>query len=334
MGQAFKTYLRIYSPVSMVFMLFSACRPDPILPPAPQSIKVEATVPARIYTNIKKVILDASLTRSLNGNRPLFFSWACIGFPAVNGNPEIRFKEEATAYVENLKIGEYKFQLTVKDNFGNNSVSIYQLEVLLDSIPKNIPVAKAGPDQQITAPLHSVELDGYETIANNAPGRPLNYHWTVIMKPVVSHEVVLSNSINITSMADNLVEGLYKFQLEVINEYGAAAFDTVEVQVMPDPLKGTTRLFEDLKWQLQGNDEWGYAILLILNDPDLFINRFSGNMEIKVWDEEKNEWFAADKYYWYTRPSGDLYIELILDGEYASYIKMNGVKTKVQVKIL
>ncbi len=327
-------YLRVGGVICMIFQLFIACRPVPILPPGPNSISVEAKVPTRIYSNIKKVILDASYTSTLNAPRALFFSWTCTLFPALSVSPEIKFKELPIAYVENLSIGEYKFELTVKDNLGNINISSYQLEVLEDSITGKVPIAKAGPDQQIKAPQHIAELDGSETLTNNTLGRQLDFKWAVILQPSGSSLLTFNNSIFAVTKVDGLQEGFYKFQLKVTNEYGKIALDTANVTVLPDPLKGTVRIFDKVKWNLEGDDDWGLYISLIIKDPDLFINRYPGNMEVKVWENEKNDWSDLKKYFWYTSESGELHIGYNWPGDLESYKKMEEVFTKVHIKIL
>jgi hypothetical protein len=107
----------------------------------------------------------------------------------------------------------------------------------------------------------------------------------------------------------------------------------MEIKVLPDPLKGTTRVFENVAWE-RIKDGWDDYIAIIMYQPDLFTNRYEGNMELRVWDADKKEWSDPKKYEWYTSYGGGLFILYpYLDDEEA-YFKMDGVKTRVEVKFL
>lgn len=278
-------------------------------------------------------MLDAGVTPSLNNRRALFFSWACTVFPLASGMPEIKAKDQAIATVENLAIGEYKFQLTVKDNFGNIHISSYQLEVLQDSLEGKIPIAKAGPDQQINAPMNNVMINASETYNFNPLGRSLNFKWTIIEKPLgINMASITNNTFSITHV-NLLTVGNYKIQLEVKNDVGLSAYDTVEINVLPDPLKGTVRIFENELWE-RIQDDWSDYIAIVIYEGDLFINRTEDNMEVRVWDEEKKEWADSKKFVWYADESGRLFIYYPGIEDIGSYYKFAGTKTKVQVKFL
>jgi hypothetical protein len=221
----------------------------------------------------------------------------------------------------------------VNDNLGNMAESSYTLDVLEDTLTGKKPIAKAGPDQQINAPDNTVILDASETFSFNPPGRPLFLKWSIIQLPSSAYEVkITQNTIPVTTIS-SLVEGNYKIQLEVKNDVGLTSYDTMEIKVLPDPLKGTTRVFENVAWE-RIKDGWDDYIAIIMYQPDLFTNRYEGNMELRVWDADKKEWSDPKKYEWYTSYGGGLFILYpYLDDEEA-YFKMDGVKTRVEVKFL
>jgi hypothetical protein len=322
--------------VLLLLLFVVSCRkPDPVLPDPPANIIVEATVPALIYSNVKEVYLDASRSISLNGRRALFFTWTCSSFPAASGKPVIVDSNLAFARVYNPGVGQYTFKLIIKDNLGNMAESSYALDVREDTLTGKKPIAKAGQDQQIYAPKHSVILDAFETFSVNPMGRSLFFKWTLIQKPAAAIDVQIKNSTLPEAFVDRLVEGEYKIQLEVKNELGLLAYDTVNIKVLPDALKGTTRIFENELWEVYEDVAWGgnYVVVVIF-EQDLFENRFDGNMEVRVWDEEKKEWSDPAKFEWYITEGGSLFIMYpYLDDEEA-YFKMVGVKTRVQVKFL
>jgi hypothetical protein len=164
-------------------------------------------------------------------------------------------------------------------------------------------------------------------------GRTLTFKWTIIQKPASASEIILTQSTLPTTTVYRLVEGNYKIQLEVKNEFGISGYDTVEIKVLPDPLKGTTRVFEDIVWK-RVDDGWGEYIAIIIPEPDFFENRFEGNMEVRVWDEEKKEWFDPKKFKWDTNEEFGLRIYYSCLCDQDVYFKMAGVKTRIQVKFL
>jgi len=314
-------------------LFFTACqKPETGIPAGPQVIIIEASVPSKIYTNTKQVYLDANKTISLNRLRTLFYSWDCTSFPAATGRPEIKNPLQAFAWVENLGIGQYKFQLIVKDNLGNIADSIYSLDVLEDTLVGIVPIVKAGPDQVINAPRPDVNLNGYETIFFNAAARALNFKWRVIKQPAGSIQVEIYSDASPVSDAFGLEEGVYQFSLEVRNEVGAIGADTMQVTVLPDPLKGTTRIFEDRVWEKREIFLSPYVSIEI-KEQDFFRYRNNRNMEVRVWDEQKREWSDSKKYGWYADSFG-LTIPYPWNEDEKIYLKEVGKKTRVQVKFL
>lgn len=330
----FKKYPLTGIYISLIILVFTACRkPDAVLPEGPKSINVEATVPVLIYSNIKRVYLDASRTRSLNSSRELFFNWSCTSFPAASGKPDIKNANEPAAWIENPGIGQYKLQLSVKDNLGNIAELIYTLDVLEDTLLAKKPIAKAGPDQQIYVPRNQVQLDAYQSYYFNPIGRALFFKWTVIEKPAANSPVTISNNTITITNVNELTEGFYKIQLEVKNEIGLSAFDTIEIKVLPDRLKGTALVFENELWEnLDG--PFDYIVAIVIDDPDLFFNRSEDNMEVRIWDEEKKDWADPKKFEWTISEGGRLLIFYPYLDDIDTYYKMAGTKTRVQVKFL
>lgn len=329
---------RIYPQLLALVFLFlifgESCRkPDQVLPDPPKALVVEATVPLLIYSNIKTVYFDASKTISLNSKKTLFFNWSCTNFPAASGKPGIVDSTKSIAWVEKPGIGQYIFKLTVKDNLGNISESNYTMDVLEDTLVGKKPIAIAGPDQTIYAPKDQVLLDAFETYSLNASNRSLILKWTVIEKPVQASHLEIETSSFYLANLKGLIEGVYKIKLEVTNEVGMSDSDTLEIKVLPDPHKGSTRIFDSVIWKIV-YDEWGDYIAIIIKDQDLFVNRDFRNMEVRVWDFEKKDWSDAKKFEWTTDGSGNLMIFYHYLMDIDAYYKIAGVKARVQVKFL
>ncbi|MBS1738509.1 MAG: tandem-95 repeat protein, partial [Bacteroidetes bacterium] len=87
------------------------------------------------------------------------------------------------------------------------------------------PVAHAGADQTITLPVSSIQLNGS---GDDSDGTITSYLWTKISGPT-SYNIVNSNAAS--SAVNNLVAGVYLFQLTVTDNLGAIGLDTMQVTV-------------------------------------------------------------------------------------------------------
>ena len=95
------------------------------------------------------------------------------------------------------------------------------------------PFAIAGPDQVITLPTDSVLLDG--SSSGDPDGTISEWLWTKISGPASFN---IANGSDSTTIVGNLKSGTYQFELEVTDNRGLSARDTVLVTV-DDP--GTNR---------------------------------------------------------------------------------------------
>jgi hypothetical protein len=109
----------------------------------------------------------------------------------------------------------------------------------------------------------------------------------------------------------------------------------VEIRVSPDPLKGTTRAYENEHWELFTAD-YEKFIAIHIYEPDLFKGRVSENFEIRVWDEDKKSWSDPGNFNSIVLDNGNLWIYYPqpATNNFDAYYSMNGVKAKVQVKYL
>ena len=125
--------------------------------------------------------------------------------------------------VTGLVQGVYQFELEVTDDDGATSVDTIQVTV---NAATNIsPIANAGSDQIITLPVNTITLSGS---GSDADGTVVGYTWTQISGPS-GYNIVNANSAgtNVTG----LVQGTYDFQLQVADNNGATATDTIQVTV-------------------------------------------------------------------------------------------------------
>jgi hypothetical protein len=90
------------------------------------------------------------------------------------------------------------------------------------------PIANAGADQIIVLPKDSVMLDG---IASADPdGTIVTYKWIKIAGP---SSFTIINSQSVQTKVDHLVQGVYQFELKVIDNGGLSAKDTIQIIVNP-----------------------------------------------------------------------------------------------------
>ena len=93
------------------------------------------------------------------------------------------------------------------------------------------PIAIAGPDQNITLPTDSISMDG--STSRDPDGTIIKFLWTKISGPVSFNIVKPADSITKVKL---LTAGTYQFELNVTDNRGLSAKDTVQITVMnPSP---------------------------------------------------------------------------------------------------
>ncbi|RTL56302.1 MAG: hypothetical protein EKK37_17685 [Sphingobacteriales bacterium] len=91
------------------------------------------------------------------------------------------------------------------------------------------PVANGGGNKSITLPTNSVTLNGSGT---DADGTIVSYEWTKIAGPSLC---TFSSQKSASISVSNLIQGVYSFQLRVMDNGGLYASDTVNVTVNASP---------------------------------------------------------------------------------------------------
>jgi hypothetical protein len=148
------------------------------------------------------------------------YTWTKVSGP-VAGN--ITIPTAASTTVTGLSQGVYQFQLTVTDNNGATAADIVQITV--NPAPNIPPTANAGADISITLPVNSVTLNGS---AIDPDGNIVSYSWTKIAGPAAGN--ILNPNAAVTSVT-GLIQGIYKYELKVIDNNGAIDTDTIQVAV-------------------------------------------------------------------------------------------------------
>lgn len=307
--------------------------------PAASGIRIQAFVPQSVSTSNKRVTLDASRTLSLSRTRALSFSWSVRDYPPGISLPRIKDANLSIAYIDSLMTpGLYRIGLLVTDSDGNWADTVYSMEVIRDTLLDYPPRAQAGADITIMAPMDEVDLNGMETYRLNPVGRNLNMQWSVISQPAGSPIVNIITPRSPITRAGTLRVGVYQFRLEVENELGLRAADTLTVTVLPDQLTGTTLVFENQVWEkfIEPDNGWGEWIYVAIRLKDArFEGREYTNLEVRVWNESKQDWDPADTYAFEVyKQDGIVVVYYPWNENESIYFKDLGKKTRLQVKFL
>ena len=210
--------------VDTILVTVFAAPPPPVnLPPvANAGFNISITLPSNI------VSLSGSGTDA--DGIIVSYDWTKISGPAqfTIVNPA-----GAVTNVNNLVEGVYLFQLQVTDNGSATDVDTIMVTVYAAPPPpppppvNQPPVANAGISISITLPTNLVTLTGSGT---DADGTIVSYNWTKILGPA---QFNIINQSSAQTNVDNLVEGVYQFQLRVTDNDGATDVDTITVTVLP-----------------------------------------------------------------------------------------------------
>ncbi len=131
------------------------------------------------------------------------------------------------------------------------------------------PVANAGPDQVITLPDDSTTLSG--SSSSDPDNNVLTYAWSKLSGPVSN---TIYNSRSVQTHVGDLEEGVYQFELVVLDPGGLSDRDTIMVTVKPDlslPIFwqrtiGGTRV--DVAQSIHPTPDGGFIIAGNTNSPD------------------------------------------------------------------
>jgi hypothetical protein len=173
-----------------------------------------------------QIITLPTNTTTLNGsgNDPYgtitAYSWTKISGPAA-GN--ITSSTNATTTITALVQGVYKFELKVTDNSG--AVGRDTVQVTVNPAPNVPPTANAGADQSITLPTSSFTLSGSGT---DPDGFITSYTWTRIAGPAAGN---ITNANVASTSVTGLTQGIYKYELRVVDNNGAVDTDTMQLVV-------------------------------------------------------------------------------------------------------
>jgi hypothetical protein len=159
------------------------------------------------------------------------------------------------------------------------------------------PVVSPIADQVINLPQNKVTLDGFANIAANPADMQLSFRWNLVAKPSTNTTLVINRSRSATTDVSGFTEGNYLFTLDITNTLGITSTDSVAVNVLPDSLKGLTRVYEGLIWEYDFDDWMGNYSYLAIHEPGTFQYRDIQSMDVKVLNENNQAWFDENSFY-------------------------------------
>jgi len=168
------------------------------------------------------VSLDGSTSSDPDG-KISEWRWTKISGPA---SFTIAHANDSVSKVKNLIAGIYQFGLMVRDNGGLSATDTMQVIVTREDPVNRPPVANAGNDTTITLPANTANLDGSKS--SDPDNNITTYQWTKIKGPS-SSSIASSNAAQ--TQVTNLVEGVYQFELKVIDVGRLFDKDTVQIIV-------------------------------------------------------------------------------------------------------
>ena len=152
------------------------------------------------------------------------YQWTKISGPATY---TIVSPSTAQTTVNGLVQGIYVFRFTVTDNNGASATD--DITITVNAAPNQAPTANAGADRTITLPVNSLTVTGSGT---DADGSIAAYQWTKISGPATFS---IATPTQVQTVINNLVQGIYQFELRVTDNLGATGRDTMTVTVNAAP---------------------------------------------------------------------------------------------------
>ncbi len=195
------------------------------------------------------VTLDGTGSSDANAATTLTYTWTLIDPSSGDATASLTGATTSAPSFTASSVGDYVATLTVNDQSGlANAASV--ADTVTISVSNNpVPVAKAGPDQNVTntdAAGIVVIVDG--SASTNLPddgSDPVSYSWQFTAKPTdstypLSSEVAATAVYNFTTEVG--ITGTYTLQLTVTDGASQSSLDTVDIVVSPDTVSTTYSL--------------------------------------------------------------------------------------------
>lgn len=161
------------------------------------------------------------------------YYWSQLSGPSAS---TFSYYKNPSTTVSGLVEGKYVFRFRAYDaegllGYDNITVTVTTAAIAPAPLPNATPVAKAGADQTIN--LNSVQLDG--SLSTDDKGIK-TYRWVMLSGPSTAS---FDNANAVSTNANNLVAGTYKFRLRVWDAEGLIDVDDILVNVLSTKLQAT-----------------------------------------------------------------------------------------------
>lgn len=198
-----------------------------VRPEENQAPKAVAGSDQTIILPVNVVTLDGR--NSTDDKRIESYLWVFISGPS---RATVENAHEVVATASNLVSGQYKFQLTVKDESGLESNSVVMVTVRGNE--NREPIARAGGNLVVTLPVGIVTIDG---TASEDVKAIVSYTWTKDELSPAAVNVISNSDHSAVLQLTDVVSGRYQFTLEVKDAEGRSSRDKMSLIVQPDPLE-------------------------------------------------------------------------------------------------
>ena len=181
-----------------------------------------------IFLPSSSTTVDGSASKDQdNGGLISTYTWSQGSGPtaAVIATPA-----NASTTVSGLQAGVYIFKLIVTDSSGASAVD--SMSVTVKAAVNKPPVANAGSSKTITLPLDSVILDG--TLSSDPDGTIASYNWAQVSGPSAAN---IADTASALTAANNLLAGLYIFELTVTDNANAVSKVQIKITVIQSGLQ-------------------------------------------------------------------------------------------------
>lgn len=175
--------------------------------------------PDQATTQGKTVALDGSNSEdNVTASAALQYTWSFVSRPAGSITTlDNAHTATPSFYVDQQ--GDYKVQLVVRDEAGNDS----DADVVMISSSNLAPTAEAGSDMVVVTNI-PVLLDGQDS--SDPELMPLSYLWTIVSKPSGSNPVLIHSTLSTPLFTADL-PGVYTVQLVVSDGFLSSQPDIV-----------------------------------------------------------------------------------------------------------
>ena len=201
---------------------YQASTPDPNQPPV-----ARAGDDVTVQLPVDQVQLDGSTSSDPDGTIGAY-AWSQEEGPT---DATLTGQNTSSLVATDLREGIYTFQLQVTDDQGAKATDRVRVTISEAPPPANEPpVADAGPDITVQLPADPLKVEGYAS--TDPDGSIVTYAWSQVSGP--SEATLDGEDSDLLTLTD-LKEGVYVFQLKVIDDKDAEGTDQVQVTVTAAP---------------------------------------------------------------------------------------------------